>query len=95
MRSAYIFNPDNDLALANGADNYTAPKMARKIRDDLQLIPLWFADTGSTIIADCDTVNDAFVADTVKMFPQLGAVDLSLRYAMGVESCDSVGVEAA
>ena len=81
MRSAYIFNPDNDLALANGADNYTAPKMARKIRDDLQLIPLWFADTGSTIIADCDTVNEAFVADTVKMFPQLGAVDLSHRDA--------------
>ena len=81
MRSAYIFNPDNDLALANGTDNYTAPKMARKIRDDLQLIPLWFADTGSTIIADCDTVNEAFVADTVKMFPQLGAVDLSHRDA--------------
>ncbi len=85
MRSAYIFNPDNDLALANGTDNYTAPKMARRIRNDLQLIPLWFADSGSSIIAECDTVNESFVADNLRMFPQLGAIDLSERgaeYAM-------------
>ncbi|MDD6621769.1 MAG: hypothetical protein PUE90_03480 [Bacteroidales bacterium] len=85
MRSAYIFNPDNDLALANGTDNYTAPKMARRIRNDLQLIPLWFADSGSSIIAEYDTVNESFVADNLRMFPQLGAIDLSERgaeYAM-------------
>ena len=33
-KSLYVFNPENDLALADGSWNYTAPKYAKKIRND-------------------------------------------------------------
>lgn len=52
MRKVYIFNPDNDLALAYGGENYTAPPLATKLRYDLQMLPAWYADPGSYILSD-------------------------------------------
>ena len=46
MRSIFIFNPENDLALANGGPNYTAPPFAQQLRRDLQLLPAWYAPAG-------------------------------------------------
>lgn len=39
----YLFNPENDLALADGNANYCAPPAARAIAGDLASLPLWFA----------------------------------------------------
>ena len=39
----YIFNPENDLALADGHTGYTAPASARKMRHDLSWLPRWWA----------------------------------------------------
>lgn len=39
----HIFNPENDLALADGNSNYCPPPMARAIANDLATLPLWFA----------------------------------------------------
>jgi len=47
----YIFNPENDLALADGSTNYTAPASARQMRRDLYWLPKWWA-------ADDDLVWD-------------------------------------
>ena len=40
----YLFNPENDLAIADGNANYCAPPSALKIAYDLSTLPLWYAD---------------------------------------------------
>ncbi|MBR5478168.1 MAG: hypothetical protein IKV19_06985 [Bacteroidaceae bacterium] len=39
----YIFNPENDLALADGSFNYCPPPAAMCIAKDLASLPLWYA----------------------------------------------------
>lgn len=48
----YIFNPDNDLALANFSPHFTAPSSALKMRHDLAMLPVWYATDGALVIAD-------------------------------------------
>lgn len=48
----YIFNPDNDLALANFTSNYTPPASAVKLAGDLELLPVWFAPENSRIVVN-------------------------------------------
>lgn len=40
----HIFNPENDLALADGGANYCPTPAAAQIAYDLASLPLWFAD---------------------------------------------------
>ena len=40
----HLFNPENDLAIADGNANYCAPPSALKIAYDLSTLPLWYAD---------------------------------------------------
>ena len=51
-KELYIFNPENDLALAFGEEGYTAPPAARQLRRDLQMLPAWYAPCGSTIMSE-------------------------------------------
>lgn len=50
MVSIYYFNPENDLALANGGPNYTAPPRAALLRHDLRLLPAWLARPGDRVL---------------------------------------------
>lgn len=50
MANTYIFNPDNDLALANGDSNYLPPQSARRMAIDLALLPAWYADEGDAVL---------------------------------------------
>lgn len=54
MPLTYLFNPENDLALAADVDRYTAPAPIRRLRADLALLPMWIASPGSRIIAPAD-----------------------------------------
>ncbi len=45
----HLFNPENDLALADGGANYCAPPAARQIAYDLGALPLWFAQCGDAV----------------------------------------------
>ncbi len=49
-RKVYIFNPENDLALANGNENFEPPLAARRLRSDLSLLPLWYADESAVVL---------------------------------------------
>ena len=40
----YIFNPENDMALADGRPGFTAPASARQMRNDLCWLPKWWAE---------------------------------------------------
>ena len=46
----HVFNPENDLALADGGANYCPPPAAVQIAYDLGVLPLWFADEGDTVL---------------------------------------------
>lgn len=46
----YLFNPDNDLALAHGGGHYVAPPFAQKMQADLATLPLWYAAPGSLVL---------------------------------------------
>lgn len=50
-RSLYLFNPDHDLALANADVNYMPPASARQMAVDLSLLPVWYAEAGSAVLA--------------------------------------------
>lgn len=55
--NVYYFNPDNDLALANGGEHYTPTPMAERLRHDLQLLPCWLAEVGSAVLCDDDSLQ--------------------------------------
>ena len=46
----HIFNPENDLALADGGANYCPPPAALRIAYDLASLPLWFADKNNAVL---------------------------------------------
>ena len=58
MVNVYLFNPEHDLALAHGAQNYTAPPFARQFRHDLRLLPAWLAPAGAYIAVPDDAPLD-------------------------------------
>lgn len=45
----YIFNPENDLALADGRPGFTAPASARQMRSELSWLPTWWADEADKV----------------------------------------------
>lgn len=50
-KTLYIFNPEHDLALASGEVNYMAPASARRMATELALLPVWYAEEGSAVLA--------------------------------------------
>ncbi len=68
MQTIYLFNPDNDLALANGDANYMAPASARQMAADLALLPVWYAEPESRVLAP-SAYNLAFLKTMKERFP--------------------------
>lgn len=46
----FYFNPENDLALAQGGVNYVPPPHAVALRRDLALLPMWLARPGDALL---------------------------------------------
>ena len=63
----YIFNPDTDLALANGKGNYTPTQKVRQMINDLALLPLWYAKSGSFVLVDQISDQD-YLEEMNKLF---------------------------
>ena len=63
----HLFNPHNDLALANFNASYTPPVSALKMAEDLALLPLWYAPSNSKIVAE-DVENKAFSESIKTLF---------------------------
>ena len=78
MNSLFVFNPENDLALANGTPYFTPPKMAQKIRFDLQMLPFWLAEGGDFIYAPKSIENQAFIESVKSFLPSKS--EINLRY---------------
>ncbi|MBK5195270.1 MAG: hypothetical protein JJE08_04445 [Proteiniphilum sp.] len=63
----YLFNPDNDLALANFSANYTPPATAAKMAQELALLPIWYA-RGASVIAEGEE-NRSFLHSIKNILP--------------------------
>lgn len=55
MRRLWLFNPENDIALASGQRNFTAPAAAMKLRQEGQTLPFFLAGEGDSVL--CNGVN--------------------------------------
>lgn len=57
----HIFNPEHDIALANGQRRITPPHAARQLHADLGFIPAFWADQGDTVLVDdCQHATRAY-----------------------------------
>ena len=63
----HLFNPENDLALADGGANYCPPPAAAQIAYDLASLPLWFAGIGNAValpdgnhLRFCEDISNSF-----------------------------------
>lgn len=52
MKTLYLFNPENDMALACGDPYYMAPANARRMAAELSALPAWYADPGGDVLLD-------------------------------------------
>lgn len=52
MKNLYLFNPENDMALASGSPYYMSPTSAKKMAADLAVLPGWYADTEGDVWVD-------------------------------------------
>ena len=80
MKKLYLFNPENDMALASGSPYYMAPASAKKMANDLAVLPAWYADAGSEIL-----VGDSRQVDWLReggrlSLPVTGVLSVSDEY---------------
>ncbi len=64
MAKLFLFNPENDSALASQGGNYTPSKGARRLHDDGALLPLWWAGEDDYVLGisghDTDALKHRF-----------------------------------
>ena len=70
-KTLYIFNPEHDLALASGETNYMPPASARRMASELALLPVWYAERGSAVLA-----SSSYNLDYLKRMQEL--LDISV-----------------
>jgi len=73
-RNLYLFNPDHDLALANGDENFAPPSMAYTFGVDVGCLPMWYAKPGSTVFANLPDKKWLFKMQT--LFPKLATISV-------------------
>lgn len=76
----WLFNPENDIALAHGSARFTPPMAAVQLARSGATLPFWLADKGDRVL--CRGVNDRWLADIQSRFgieaePWDGSTDLA------------------
>ena len=64
----HFFNPENDLALADGNANYCPPPAARAIAGDLATLPLWYAQESDSVFLP-GILHSEFHKEMSALFP--------------------------
>ncbi|WP_298651449.1 hypothetical protein [uncultured Proteiniphilum sp.] len=85
----YLFNPDNDLALANFTPNYTPPASATRMAEELAVLPIWYAGEDEGIVGREISVAEGGAAVATQTAGQNGRVG---ENAM-MNGCDVLGEE--
>ena len=76
----HFFNPENDLALADGNANYCPPPAARAIAYDLASLPLWYAMPGDSVVLP-DALHALYRSGMATVF------DVAREYTGGAGRC--------
>jgi hypothetical protein len=63
----YLFNADTDLAMAHGGAYYMPPASVKQFMADLAMLPYWYAEEGSAIVA-CGEDNANFLRQMNECF---------------------------
>ena len=50
MKTLYLFNPENDMALASASPYYMVPSNIKKMSADLSALPAWYAPVESNVL---------------------------------------------
>ena len=66
MNCLYIFNPENDMALADGKPGYTPPAQIQQMRRELWWLPQWWAKEGDIVWNGEDRLK---LADDTQILP--------------------------
>ena len=61
------------MALANNEENYIAPASVRRMAQDLALLPIWYAQPGSAVLAP-----SAYNADYLQMMKRMFTLPVQL-----------------
>lgn len=77
----HLFNPENDLALADGSFNYCPPPAAAQIAHDLASLPLWFADEQDCVVLPGD-VHREFYSEMSSLFTMPAIYAPAMQYAI-------------
>lgn len=73
--SLFIFNPDNDLALANGDANFVASRQVKKMTFDLELLPVWYAEEYSSVLVSSAGMGSYIQEQPLKVLPGIRVLD--------------------
>ena len=66
MNYLYVFNPENDMALADGRPGYTPPAQIQQMRRELWWLPQWWAKEGDIVWNGEDRLK---LADDTQILP--------------------------
>ncbi|MBR5193950.1 MAG: hypothetical protein IKW37_06065 [Bacteroidaceae bacterium] len=80
MKTLYLFNPENDMALASASPYYMVPSNIKKMSADLSALPAWYAPVGSDVLL-ADERQKEWMEKESRFSLQMGwSVGLSLYY---------------
>lgn len=65
----FLFNPDNDMALANFTPYYKSPGEIEVMAADLAILPMWFAPEGSAVKVPSYTSCEKYLAYCGDLLP--------------------------
>lgn len=57
MKTVYLFNPENDLALAANAPYFTSPKLPRLMARDLASLPRWYGSATKSTYSEDEKID--------------------------------------
>jgi len=83
----YLFNPDTDMALGSNEENYMAPAVICRMAEDLALLPIWYAEPGSAVLAP-----SAYNVDFLRQMQELFRLDVKLLTLPELAGCEDVQV---
>ena len=79
----FLFNPENDLALANADPNFIPPLSARTMAADLDVLPMWWAGEGDAVWVSAPERAEAFMQDAGTIAPRVDWYDGQVMPAVG------------
>lgn len=80
MKTLYLFNPENDMALASGSPYYMAPARIKKMAADLSALPAWYASVESGVLLSNERQKEWMEKECRYSLPMVWETDFSPYY---------------